>query len=266
MHYRVFADEPSARHIGSAQVRRGPRMVSVHATTRLRVQPAVASRVINLLIHNDGGLTELVEADPGLCAVIVRAANSTHLGLSRRVGGVRQAMVLLGQDAATALAVARTSDLVFDGDETTLPPAWFWPHAVASATAAAGLAKGTDVNPEHAYTAGLLQNLGVLIDDRHEADHAEIGGALVEKWNFPETIVAAIRHHHRTIDDLVAPLDRVLAGARTLAAESGVGDGRPTAAVRDVLRALDVNRSLAKNIGSDIDRVLGNLVRLVGAR
>jgi len=241
-------------------------MVSVHATTRLRVQPAVASKVIDLLIHNGGGLTELVEADPGLCAVIVRAANSTHLGLSRRVGGVRQAMVLLGQDAATALAVARTSDLVFDGDDTTLPPSWFWPHAVASATAAAGLAQGTDANPEHAYTAGLLQNLGVLIDDRHESDHAEVGGEVLERWNFPESIVSAVRNHHQSIEKLISPLDRVVAGARALASEAGVADGRPTAAVRDVSRVLDVSRAQAKAISSDIERALGNLVRLAGAR
>jgi HD-like signal output (HDOD) protein len=241
-------------------------MASTHTTARLRVQPAIANKVIDLLIHSDSGLTDLVQADPGLCAVVIRAANSAHLGLSRRVGGVRQAMVLLGQDAATALAVARTSDLVFDGDDTTLPPSWFWPHAVASATAAAGLATGTGVNPEHAYTAGLLQNLGVLIDDRHQPDHAEIGSDLLGRWNFPETIVNAVLNHHRTIDELVAPLDRVVVAARTWAAASGVGDGRPVAALRDVLRMLDVTRSQSKTIDIDVEHALANLVHLAGAR
>jgi HD-like signal output (HDOD) protein len=235
---------------------------------RLRVQPAIAGRVIELLLHNDGGLTELVEADPSLCAVVVRAANSAHLGLSRRVGGVRQAMVLLGQDATTALAVARTADLVFDDDVAGAPnpPSWVWPHAVGAATASAWLARRMDVNPEHAYTAALLQNLPVLMGERHDNDHGDRAAQTLERWNFPDAIVSAVRHHHRPIDEVIAPLDRVIVCGRTLAAEAGLPDGRALSPLQHVTRAADLGRNEIAAAVKDVHRALDALVRLAGPR
>lgn len=235
--------------------------------TRLRVQPAIAGRVIELLLRNDGGLTELVEADPSLCAVVVRAANSAHLGLSRRVGGVRQAMVLLGQDATTALAVARTADLVFeDADDAPRPPNWLWPHAVAAATASAWIARRMDVNPEHAYTAGLLQNLPVLMGERHDGEHGEFAAATLERWNFPDAIVSAVRNHHRALDDVIAPLDRVVVCGRTLAAEAGLPDGKVVTTMRDVIRVADLARSETAAANTEIERALDALVQLAAPR
>ena len=242
-------------------------MSATGTNMRLRVQPAIAGRVIELLLHNDGGLTDLVEADPSLCAVVVRAANSAHLGLSRRVGGVRQAMVLLGQDATTALAVARTADLVFeDAEGAPNPPSWVWPHAVAVATASSWLARRMDVNPEHAYTAGLLQNLPVLMAERHDNDHGEHAAATLERWNFPDAIVSAARHHHRPLDDVLAPLDRVVVCARTLAAEAGWPDGRSLAPMDKVTRAAQLGRSEITAALHDIERGLDALVRLAAPR
>jgi len=239
---------------------------STHTSIRLRVQPSIAGKVIEQLRGGDSALTELVEADPSLCAVIVRAANAVHLGLSRRVGGVRQAMVLLGQDAATALAVARTADLVFEDDEGPAVPSWVWPQSVACATAAASLARLTDANPEHAYTAGLLQNLWVLLGEKHDSDHAGRAADLLEGWNFPESIATAVRHHHRSLDDLVNPLDRAVASARTIAAEVGCPDARPVAPAREVTRSLDISKQQLSSVVNDVERSLGSLVRLAAAR
>ena len=243
-------------------------MSATATNTRLRVQPAIAGRVIHLLVHDDGGLTELVEADPSLCAVVVRAANSAHLGLSRRVSGVRQAMVLLGQDATTALAVARTADLVFDDDVAGAPnpPTWVWPHAVAVAAASAWLARRMDVNPEQAYTAGLLQNLSVLSGERHDHEHGERAAASLERWNFPDAIVSAVRLHHRPLDEVFAPLDRLLVCARTLAAEAGLPDGRPVTPMPQVLRAADLGRNEVTAAVKEIRRALDALVRLAVPR
>lgn len=240
---------------------------SAPASGRLRVQPAIAGRVIELMIRNDGGLTEVIEADPALCAVVVRAANSVHLGLSRRVGGVRQAMVMLGQDATTALAVARTADLVFEPDDTSpsLAP-WAWPQAVAAARAAALLAPSMDANPEHAYTAGLLQNLPMMMGARHDAEHSGACARLLEGWNFPDTIVSAVRNHHRSLDDVVAPLDRIVVCARTLAAEAGLADSRPVAPMRDVIRAADLGRTGAASLVKEVERSLDVLIRLAGVK
>jgi len=78
------------------------------------------------------------------------------------------------------------------------------------------------VDPDRAYTAGLLENIGHLVLDRFldeaideirgmalsgtdliEAErqvlglhHAEIGARLTARWSLPEVLVEVIRHHH----------------------------------------------------------------------
>jgi HD-like signal output (HDOD) protein len=241
-------------------------MGSTRTAVRLQVQPAIASKVIELLVRRDrNALTDLVESDPSLCAVVVRAANAAHLGLSRRVQGVRQAMVLLGDDATTALAVARTADLVFESD-TSLPlsPNWYWPHAVATATAAGSIARIVGANHEQAYTAGLVADLTVVSDAPHDADCAERGADMLAGWNFPEPIVQAVRNHHRGLDEVVATLDRVILAARAIAADAGFADGRPVPPVRDVQRVLDLGRSQVRSVSDDVERAIARLIRLAG--
>lgn len=241
-------------------------MEATHTPSRLRVQPAIANRVIEHLRGGQVPLVELVEADPSLCAVVVRAANAVHLGLSRRVSGVRQAMVMLGQDAAQALAVARTAELVFDETDDAPMSTWVWPQAVATATAAAGLARLMDANAEQAYTAGLLSNLWVLMGEKHDAEHAGKAADLLESWNFPEALARAVRNHHRSLDDVVAPLDRAVLCARAFAAEAGFPDGRPVPTMRDVLRAAEVGKMQSKGIAAEVERSLASLVRLAAPR
>ncbi len=241
-------------------------MEATHTPSRLRVQPAIANRVLEHLRGGDVPLVELVEADPSLCAVIVRAANAVHLGLSRRVGGVRQAMVMLGQDAAKALAIARTAELVFDDSDSTPMSSWVWPQAVATATAAAALAKLMDANAEQAHTAGLLSNLWVVMGEKHDAEHPGKAADVLESWNFPESIANAVRNHHRSLDDVVSPLDRAVLCARTFAAEAGFPDVRPVPTMRDVLRTAEVGKMQSKGIAAEVERALGSLVRLAGTR
>jgi putative nucleotidyltransferase with HDIG domain len=76
---------------------------------------------------------------------------------------------------------------------------------------------------EDAYVCGLLHDLGKIVfstmypelleriqglKEKHNipdkvynallegSDHSEIGAALAEKWNFPESLINAIRYHH----------------------------------------------------------------------
>jgi len=57
-------------------------------------------------------------------------------------------------------------------------------------------------------------------------DHAEVGGALLDSWQFPENVVAAVRWHHQPSqcpgDSLVADLVHV---ADNLCIECGLGIG-----------------------------------------
>ncbi|MBN2232196.1 MAG: HDOD domain-containing protein, partial [Deltaproteobacteria bacterium] len=100
-----------------------------------------------------------------------------------------------------------------------------WRHAVACAVMTQVLRERFQVpiDGQMLFTAGLLHDIGKVVlshyveedYNRIEAlvkirrcafqeaerevlgfDHAEIGGRLAESWQFPESIVAAIRFHH----------------------------------------------------------------------
>jgi HD-like signal output (HDOD) protein len=43
---------------------------------------------------------------------------------------------------------------------------------------------------EKGIPAGMLENISLGLN------HAEIGAMVAQKWNFPEQLVASIRHHH----------------------------------------------------------------------
>lgn len=231
---------------------------------RLVVQPIIASKVIAALAASsaDVDLGRIVEADPALCAAVLRAANATHLGHARRIGSVRQAMVMLGSDATTALAAARAADLAFD-DNPVLAPAWFWPHSLATAAAAASLARHGGTSVEVAYAAGLLHDIGVLLGEGSADDeHAHHGADLLERWNLPETLVAAVRHHHDKPDAIIDLLDRLVLAAQSFAAEAGASDGRPALPVNEAMRLAGVTGVRASVIVAEVQRELGRLATL----
>lgn len=173
---------------------------------------------------------------------------------------------MLGQDAAKALAIARTAELVFDDSDSTPMSSWVWPQAVATATAAATLAKLMDANAEQAHTAGLLSNLWVVMGEKHDAEHPGKAADVLESWNFPESIANAVRNHHRSLDDVVSPLDRAVLCARTFAAEAGFPDVRPVPRCATCSAPPRSGKMQSKGIAAEVERALGSLVRLAGTR
>jgi HD-like signal output (HDOD) protein len=100
----------------------------------------------------------------------------------------------------------------------------FWEHSLACGIAARILAGyRRNWNPEQSFAAGLMHDLGRIIlfmkkpaeiaevfrrSQVHREplylterkvigyDHAELGGILLECWNFPASLVNAVRYHH----------------------------------------------------------------------
>lgn len=100
----------------------------------------------------------------------------------------------------------------------------FWEHATACAVLARNLAgQKAGLSVERFFVAGLLHDIGKLVllllepeaegsaisfamENKlplHEVereilgfDHAMVSGALLSKWNFPESLTNAVRYHH----------------------------------------------------------------------
>ena len=175
-------------------------------------------------------LTRIIEKDQVLTARILRVANSSFYGLSRRVETISKAVVILGFQAVRNIAL-RVAMLGFQrGIDSELRPHLeaFWKHAIAVASAAELLATALRLpEPEVAFVAGLLHDLGkmVLMEvlgeryarlfERAEAStaplhvreqaafgitHTEAGQALCMHWKIPSLLTRVVATHHTPTD------------------------------------------------------------------
>ena len=187
------------------------------------------ARLIALLCDERLGADELagkIEAHPVLSARVLKIANSAYYGQSRGVGSVRQALLILGSNAVRGIAAAACIDQVMPRRTAALPDIGsLFRHSLATAIACEMLA--TSIHPPlvaDAFIAGLIHNLGVVIQARVDATgmaaminarradpvidiraleeqhvqvrHEECAAVLFDAWQLPDGLIAAARHHH----------------------------------------------------------------------
>ena len=214
---------------------RGAFQVSLEqAVARLKDLPALPLVVSELLASFDDPDVELAQLagkiahDQALAAKTLRLANSSFYGLQSRVRTIGQAIQVLGFDSVRALVVGAGVIGGFEaGREQGFDYDGFWRHAIGTALCARALARqgaAPAANPELAFVAGLLHDLGRLVlvtrFPEHYAqvlarralrdcelllaerevlgiDHAQVGRALGQHWKIPEPICRAIANHHQ---------------------------------------------------------------------
>ncbi|UUO08494.1 HDOD domain-containing protein [Blastopirellula sp. J2-11] len=170
-------------------------------------------------------LTAIVECDVALSARILKLVNSSAFGLRNQVTNLQQAIAYLGMKQVRNLAItASVSELFLGGDAVgAYSRSGLWEHMVAVGIAARMFAKKHQIgDPEDAFIAGLLHDLGIVILDqflntrfammlnamtsqqvqvRWEQqyfgfDHTQFGERIARHWKFPELVVDTIRYHH----------------------------------------------------------------------
>ena len=170
-------------------------------------------------------LAHKIEHDQGLSAKVLRMANSSFYGLSRKVGSIQDAITVLGFDTVRSLVLSAgiirafppTPDNHFDRQV-------YWQHSYRVAAISKILAKNLRQGTELAFTAGMFCEIGQIVLDvcipqqfsellRQQAnsksslieleqtglgfDHYEIGADLVHIWNFPLEIELLIRNWNK---------------------------------------------------------------------
>ena len=193
---------------------------------RRRLPPlsTVANRIVQQATELEPDmavLARLIELDPALTVAVLRLVNSPFYGLSRQVGTVSAAIMVLGMGTVRRVAIASAiaQPLQQLNLERSLVHA-MWRKAIAGAVLAARLLDGHAAS-QLAFTAGVLQDMGRL--DLHLRSpegyaaleglagqdlcaaeqaafgqhHAAAGAELAEAWALPATIVEAIALHHR---------------------------------------------------------------------
>lgn len=170
-------------------------------------------------------LAEIISQDPGLTAFLLRMVNSAFYSLPMQIDTISRAVTVVGVKQLSTMAVGTSvMNLFKDIPPEIVDMERFWMHSIACGLVARGLCRVTGKgDPERAFVAGLLHDIGQLVffktkPDRaaqliSEArrrdellfnaeadligfDHATLGGMLLRKWNFPYVLVAAVLEHH----------------------------------------------------------------------
>jgi len=255
--------------------------------------PAAAQRISQVAESersNAADLLQVVGQDPALSVRILRTVNSSFFGIPNEVGDLKTAISMLGfvevRNLALTIYVARLCE---DSSKyRSFSREGLWQHMVAVGTIARTIANiYRRVEPEEAYMAGLLHDVGMLLIDQYmhkpfcqaidlvsegiettEAerriltfDHTDLGAYVARKSNFPERMAVAIQYHHRPSDyrgrerellDIVA-MANYLASRRGL---SSLGISNIAAPDARVCSSLGLHKRHLKAILSELDETL----------
>src|SRR5262245_28197847 len=207
-------------------------MLSPDFENRLKAQvdfpspSRVATEIIALARDPDIEMAKVAQAvgrDPAMTAKILRIANSAFYAQRRPSQNLRQALVIIGLNAALTLALSFS--LV--SSLRALRPVGidyprFWRRALLAATAARAFGESIKVgHAEDIFLAALLQDMAVLALDRASRDfyaklkqpsshadwvayeteqlgrdHAGYSAMLLKSWNLPERICKTVQASH----------------------------------------------------------------------
>lgn len=197
---------------------------------KLPCSPAVLPQLIAAMSdeHNTNGEVErVIRLDPSLAGATVRLANSSFFSGKSRIETVTDAVLTLGQRELFRLASISTLSRWEDSHRDSLPwePGDYTRHSLCTALAAEVLAEERGgIDPEFAYTAGLVCDIGKIVmayfcapfypgvsahamsgevtwEQAENAvigyNHSKVGSQLLHLWKFPANLARAVQFQFR---------------------------------------------------------------------
>ena len=169
-------------------------------------------------------LTQLISVNPALTAQLLGLVNSAFFGFRQNIKTISEAVIAMGMESLRNLvlcfavkeALSKNKIPGFDIDT-------FWEDSIRRGVAAKQLGYLVNGPVEEAFTAGMLQDIGLLVLffmepekvdrwpllrsnlpwQRHEMEeelfhttHDNVGAVLAKKWNLPKSYIMAIGYHH----------------------------------------------------------------------
>jgi len=231
-----------------------------------------------------------VMKDQGLTTKLLKMANSAFYSGRRQIKTVADATVLLGFDTVQSLVLASTVGKVMEKELKgySYERNALWRQSQISAIMARTIAKKAKyANPDIAYTAGLLKDVGKVILDEyvHESyqeiltkisnevmpyvaaeeeilgfNHGQVGARIVEKWNLASELVDAIEFHHKpfqSIDNI--ELVSIVHISDGLVMMMGIHEGIDTLGhefFTDAVKILNLDESDLNQIMMDVEKIV----------
>lgn len=203
-------------------------------------RPGVYFRVVEELTNPEGtieNIANMVNEDPIATARILRAANSTALGLRRRLSDANEAVMMLGGERVKDVILLSEVLSVIDQNKCIgFSPDDVWTHSIQVGQLARKIMLQEtrhQASRDAAFTAGLLHDVGkvllaVNVPGRYaktllfakrkrmgltdaeweefQTTHATLGCHLLESWDLPIRILEAIMWHHEAVRHTSGPL------------------------------------------------------------
>lgn len=172
-------------------------------------------------------LAELVTHNAVLTAELLRIVNSAFFGFRTKVTSAAHAVTLLGQRALRNLALCvAMRDALRPDAIPGLNMNEYWEQSLRRAVAARCLATAAKLDAEDCFTAGLLQDFGLLVmlfvdqdragdwwrlaaadpDERYTLEmslfqmtHDRVGETLATAWELPQELRQVMGHHHAPV-------------------------------------------------------------------
>lgn len=167
-------------------------------------------------------MAEMVKRDAGLVALVLKTANSAAFMRLKKVTDISEALAFIGIKGLKALLLYHGVEKQFSSKYSNFEEVM--EHSRSVAAMAGKLAKKfLPRQMEIAYVGGLLHDMGKIIILEHPTafakkleecrqteesskwclenlsfglDHAELGGMVAERWNFPAELLSIIHYHH----------------------------------------------------------------------
>jgi len=185
----------------------------------LHIQKLIAEPKSDMTI-----IARKISTDPALTADLLKIVNSGQYMLSKKVVNIFDAVKTVGIKGIKNLLYSYGTQKILGED--TPAKKQLWEHSYRTAFYAYNLIKNFKNDKallDDVYAGGILHDMGkIIFSDVHpelltkirefcadkgipastfEAlsagmNHAELGALVAEKWNFPDSLIYAIRYHH----------------------------------------------------------------------
>ncbi len=237
--------------------------------------PHILPELLTLLRRDDvdsSRIVQLISFDPAITASVLRLCNSAYFASATPADDLQEAVTRLGFKQVYQLVAAVSGGRLLGPSQKGygINTGELWQHSVTAAVAAEIIARSRGDDDSVVFTATLLHDIGKIIlaealehiytklveDSQSQqaalietekrllgVQHAEIGGRLLARWNFPPALVQAIQFHHEpgsAEGDQAKKLAAYVYLGNMIAYFMGFGYGHHAFAVRGRADALDV--------------------------
>ena len=185
----------------------------------------VAARILRLFESDDLSsyqLAKVIALDPVLAAYILKISNSAYYNFSGKIKTLSDAITLIGFEEIKKIVImisAKNAFKVSDEIDKLL-----WEHSLAVAVGCSVINSMINITDEgKSYISGLLHDIGKIVYKKSELtnykdiikqaydtgeeirllekeifgyNHADVGGYLLQNWNFEQSIIDAVSFHH----------------------------------------------------------------------